>query len=77
MYVRPIPEEGEPELPREGFGYISRQVGILEPPNYRQCVFWEREEKQFYFDSMWRAGKAMSLLAVGIGGISTEGLART
>lgn len=69
MYVRPIPEEGEPELPREGFGYISRQVGVLEPPNYRQCVFYDRDEKDLYFDSMWRAGKAMSLMACGIGGI--------
>ncbi len=69
MYVRPIPEEGQPELPREGFGYISRQVGVLEPPNYRECVFWDGAEKELYFDSMWRAGKAMSLLACGIGGI--------
>jgi len=69
IYVRPIPEEGQPELPREGFGYISRQVGVLEPPNYRQCVWYSGEEKDEYFDSMWRAGKAMSLLACGIGGI--------
>jgi hypothetical protein len=69
IYVRPIPEEGQPELPREGFGYISRQVGVLEPPNYRQCVWYSSEEKDEYFDSMWRAGKAMSLLACGIGGI--------
>lgn len=69
MYVRPIPEEGEPELPREGFGYIARQIKVMEPPNYRQCVFWEADEKDLYFDDMWRAGKAMSLLAVGIGAI--------
>lgn len=69
MYVRPIPEEGEPELPREGFGYISRQAKVLEPPNYRECVFWDADEKDLYFDDMWRAGKAMSLMAVGIGGI--------
>ena len=69
VYVRPIPEEGQPEFAREGFGYISRQVGVLEPPNYRQCVFYEKEEKEMFFDGMWRAGKAMSLLACGIGGI--------
>jgi hypothetical protein len=67
IYVRPIPEEGQPELPREGFGYISRQVGILEPPSYRECVFYSPDEKDEYFDSMWKAGKAMSLLATGVG----------
>ena len=69
IYIRPIPEEGQPELPREGFGYISRQDGVLEPPNYRQCVWYTGDEKDEYFDAMWRAGKAMSLLACGIGGI--------
>jgi len=69
MYVRPIPAEFAPQLPRTGFGYISRQVKVLEPPNYQQCVFWDSAEKQEYFDSMWRAGKAMSLLACTIGGI--------
>lgn len=69
MYVRPIPEEGQPELPREGFGYISRQVGVLEPPNYRQCTFWNKDEKDMYFDAMWNAGKAMSLLVCVIGGV--------
>jgi len=69
MYVRPIPEEGEAEKPREGFGYISRQAMVEEPPNYRQCVFWDKEEKDEYFDDMWRAGKAMSLLACGVGAI--------
>jgi hypothetical protein len=69
IYVRPIPEEGQPELPREGFGYISRQVGVMEPPSYRECVFYSGDEKEEYFDSMWRAGKAMSLMACGIGGI--------
>jgi hypothetical protein len=69
VFVRPIPEEGEPELPREGFGYISRQVGVQEPPAYRQCAWYERSEKEDFFagDGMWNAGKAMSLLAVGIG----------
>jgi hypothetical protein len=71
IYVRPIPQEGEEELPREGFGYISRQTGVLEPPSYRQCVFYSGDEKDEYFsgDGMWRAGKAMALLACGIGGI--------
>lgn len=71
MYVRPIPLEGEQELPREGFGYISRQTGVLEPPSYRQCVFYTGDEKDEYFsgDGMWRAGKAMSLLACGVGGV--------
>jgi hypothetical protein len=68
IYIRPIPEEGEPELPREGFGYISRQVGVMQPPAYRQCVWYEDGEKEM-FDGMWRAGKAMSLLACGVGGI--------
>lgn len=57
------------EQPREGFGYISRQAGVEEPPNYRECVFYDSDEKELYFDSMWRLGKAMSLLACGIGGI--------
>ncbi|KAG7340875.1 hypothetical protein IV203_024418 [Nitzschia inconspicua] len=68
IFLRPIPEEGEPELPREGFGYISRQVGVQEPPAYRQCAWYERDEKElFRGDGMWNAGKAMSLLAVGVG----------
>ena len=45
MYVRPIPEEGQAELPKEGFGYISRAAGPLEPTNYRQCVFYDNDEK--------------------------------
>jgi hypothetical protein len=69
MYVRPIPEEGLPEAPREGFGYISRGVAILEPPSYQQCVFYSREENEDYFesDSVWKAGKAMSMMATGVG----------
>ena len=67
MYVRPIPEEGQPELPKEGFGYISRGAGSLEPANYRSCVFYSSDEKSEYFDSMWRAGKAMSIMATLIG----------
>mmetsp|Transcript_57389 Transcript_57389/g.140064 ORF Transcript_57389/g.140064 Transcript_57389/m.140064 type:complete len:374 (-) Transcript_57389:172-1293(-) len=69
VMVRPIPEEGMPELPREGFGYISRQVMVQEPPAYRQCTWYDRDDKDLYFDSMWNAGKAMGLLACGIGGI--------
>jgi hypothetical protein len=71
MYVRPIPEEGQPELPRVGFGYLSRQISYMEPPKYQQCVFWGKEEKELYFedDAMWKLGKTMSLLAVVIGTI--------
>jgi len=69
IFVRPIPEEGQPEMPREGFGYISRQIGPMEPPAYRQCAWYEPDEKEQFFrgDSMWNAGKAMSALAVGVG----------
>lgn len=56
-------------MPKEGFGYISRQVGLMEPPSYRQCVWYDGEEKDEYFDTMWRAGKAASLLACGVGGV--------
>lgn len=58
-------------MPREGFGYISRQGAVLEPPSYRTCVFYSGDEKDDFFsgDGMWRAGKAMSLLACGVGGI--------
>lgn len=58
-----------PELPREGFGYISRQAMYQEPPAYRQCAWYDRDDKEVYFDSMWNAGKAMALLACGVGGI--------
>ena len=68
IYVRPIPAEGQPLLPREGFGYISRQAGVLEPHAYRQCAWYTHAEKNEYFDSMWKAGKAMSILACVIGG---------
>jgi hypothetical protein len=56
-------------MPREGFGYISRQVGVQEPPAYRQCTWYEASEKDTFFqgDGMWHAGMAMSLLAVGVG----------
>jgi hypothetical protein len=69
MYVRPVPEEGLPEAPREGFGYISRGVAVLEPASYKECVFYSKDEMTEYFDSdsMWRAGKAMSMLATGVG----------
>ncbi|KAL3924921.1 MAG: hypothetical protein SGARI_005940 [Bacillariaceae sp.] len=69
VFVRPIPEEGQPELPREGFGYISRQIGVNEPPAYRQCAWYDASEKAEFFqgDGMWNAGKAMSILAAGVG----------
>jgi hypothetical protein len=67
MYVRPIPAEGEPEQPREGFGFMSRQAKVQEPPSYSDCVYWDSDEKDVYFDSMWKAGKAMGMLAVGVG----------
>mmetsp|Transcript_5312 Transcript_5312/g.11149 ORF Transcript_5312/g.11149 Transcript_5312/m.11149 type:complete len:635 (+) Transcript_5312:1093-2997(+) len=68
VYVRPIPEEGMPEMPREGFGWISRQVKVKEPPSYgKQCAFYSAEERGEYFDAMWNTGFAMSVLAVAIG----------
>jgi hypothetical protein len=67
MYVRPIPEEGEPEVPKEGFGYISRAAAGNEPASYRACVFYDSEEKSEYFDGMWRLGKAMSIIATILG----------
>ncbi len=67
--MRPIPEEGEPEMPRVGLGYISRQIGVMEPPVYRQCTWYDPGEKDDFFqgDGMWNAGKAMSFLAAGVG----------
>ena len=69
MYVRPIPEEGLPEAPREGFGFISRQIAVMEPASYQGCVFYSKEEMGDYFDedSTWRAAKAMGMLATGVG----------
>lgn len=67
MYVRPIPAEGEPEQPKEGFGFLARQAKLQEPPSYNECVYWDGEESEAYFDSMWRAGKAMGIIAVGVG----------
>ena len=67
MLVRPIPEEGEPEQPREGFGYLSRQAAIGEPPSYSSCSWWDSRDADDYFDGMWTAGKAMSFLAVIVG----------
>uniref|UniRef100_A0A7R9WNW5 Uncharacterized protein n=1 Tax=Craspedostauros australis TaxID=1486917 RepID=A0A7R9WNW5_9STRA len=67
MYVRPIPEEGEQEEAREGFGYMARQAGTLEPSDYQTCVFYNGNEKEQYFDSMWRAGKAMAFIATIVG----------
>lgn len=67
MYVRPIPAEGEPEQPKEGFGFLARQAKLQEPPSYSECVYWDGEETDDYFDSMWIAGKAMGIIAVGVG----------
>jgi len=66
--VRPIPAEGEPELPKEGFGWISRQVEVMEPPAYgKQCTWYTAEERSLYFDSMWNAGFAMAVITVLLG----------
>jgi len=67
MYVRPIPLENEEEKPREGFGYYAKQAEVLESPTYQQCVGWDSEEADEYFDSMWNAGKAMGTIAVIVG----------
>mmetsp|Transcript_4188 Transcript_4188/g.11975 ORF Transcript_4188/g.11975 Transcript_4188/m.11975 type:complete len:373 (+) Transcript_4188:166-1284(+) len=69
MFVRPIPEEGEAEAPREGFGYVSRQAGMLEPTDYQTCVYYNQDELSEYFDGMWRAGKAMAFIACIVGGM--------
>jgi hypothetical protein len=66
--VRPIPEEGAPEMPKEGFGWISRQVEIMEPPAYgKHCTWYTAEERSLYFDSMWNAGFAMAVISVILG----------
>ena len=66
--VRPIPEEGMPEMPKEGFGWISRQIEVMEPAAYgKQCTWYTAEERELYFDSMWNAGFAMSIITVLLG----------
>jgi len=66
--VRPIPEEGELEQPKEGFGWISRQIEVMEPPAYgKQCAWYTAEERALYFDSMWNAGFAMALITCLLG----------
>jgi len=66
--VRPIPDEGMPEMPKEGFGWISRQIEVMEPPAYgKQCTWYTAEERELYFDSMWNAGFAMSIITVLVG----------
>lgn len=68
VYVRPIPEEGEVELPKEGFGWLSRQIEVGEPPAYgKQCAWYTAGERAMYFDSMWNAGFAMSLITCLLG----------
>lgn len=66
--VRPIPEEGELELPKEGFGWISRQIEVMEKPAYgKQCAWYTAEERSLYFDSMWNAGFAMAVITCLLG----------
>lgn len=66
--VRPIPEEGEAEQPKEGFGWMSRQIEVMQDPAYgKQCVWYTAEERSLYFDSMWNAGFAMALIACILG----------
>mmetsp|Transcript_10900 Transcript_10900/g.27620 ORF Transcript_10900/g.27620 Transcript_10900/m.27620 type:complete len:288 (-) Transcript_10900:1635-2498(-) len=66
--VRPIPEEGEIEEPKEGFGWMSRQIAVMQEPAYgKQCVWYTAEERSLYFDSMWNAGFAMALIACILG----------
>lgn len=68
VFVRPIPEEGMPELPKEGFGWISRQIKVKEPPSYgKQCTWYSSAEREQYFDGMWNAGFAMAVLTVMVG----------
>jgi hypothetical protein len=68
--VQPIPKEGEVELPKEGFGWLARQIKIKEPPSYgKECVFYSNEERSMYFDSMWNSGYSMALIAVLLGSI--------
>ena len=66
--VRPIPEEGAIEEPKEGFGWLSRQIEVMEPPAYgKQCAWYTAEERSMYFDSMWNAGLAMALITCVLG----------
>eukprot|EP00531_Pseudo-nitzschia_arenysensis_P019186 CAMPEP_0116137260 /NCGR_PEP_ID=MMETSP0329-20121206/12158_1 /TAXON_ID=697910 /ORGANISM="Pseudo-nitzschia arenysensis, Strain B593" /LENGTH=327 /DNA_ID=CAMNT_0003632173 /DNA_START=323 /DNA_END=1306 /DNA_ORIENTATION=- len=66
--VRPIPQEGEPEAPKEGFGWLSRQIEVMEPPAYgKQCAWYTAEERSLYFDSMWNTGMAMALISCILG----------
>lgn len=66
--VRPIPGDGEVEMPKEGFGWISRQIEVMEPPAYgKQCAWYTSEERALYFDGMWNAGFAMAVVSVLLG----------
>ena len=68
VYVQPIPIEGQVELPKEGFGFLSRQIKIKEPPSYgKSCVFYTANERSMYFDSMWNTGYTMAMFSVIIG----------
>jgi len=71
--VRPIPVEGEIELPKEGFGWLTRQVKVAEPPSYgKQCAYYDPEEREAYFggDAMWNSGYAMACISVTLGVIT-------
>jgi len=71
--VRPIPVEGEIELPKEGFGWLTRQIKVAEPPSYgKQCVYYSPEERETYFagDAMWNSGYAMAFISVTLGVIT-------
>lgn len=55
-------------MPKEGFGWITRQIKVMEPPAYgKQCAWYSREERDEYFDSMWNAGFAMAAISVTLG----------
>ena len=48
---------------------MSREVAVGESPDFKQCVWYTREERQEYFDgdAMWKTGKALSMLAAIVG----------
>ena len=77
IFVRPIPEEGEPELPKTAFGYYGREAGMLEPPDYSygglNCVYYGKDDKATYFDSTsWHVGEVLLHGSCGIGLLLTE-----
>merc|ERR1719491_1495203 len=59
--------EGDIELPKEGFGWLTRQIKVAEPPSYgKQCVYYSSEERNTYFtgDAMWNTGYVMAIISV-------------